>query len=100
MNLSLDILTPEAWSLSQEQRINGLVLAVILTVFLVIGVPINLAVILSILRKRLYSQPTFILLLNLSVTDFLFCFCVHAICSMYVISDDIATHQPPRYHDS
>ena len=48
-------------------------MAVVLTTFLVIGAFLNLAVIVSIVKKKLFSQPTFLLLLNLSVTDFLFC---------------------------
>ena len=72
-NVSTSSLTPGAWELAGEFRTNGLVLAVAFTLFLLAGATLNLTVIVSVLRKRLYSQPTFILLLNLSAIDTLFC---------------------------
>lgn len=71
-NGSYDVLTTAAWSAStQGERANGYVLASLFTIFLIVGVALNVAVIWCIFYKRLYSEPTFILLLNLSVTNFL-----------------------------
>jgi hypothetical protein len=73
---SFEQLTDEAWSsfeLGTEYRINGIILAVTLTIFLIIGTSLNLTVIISIVRKKLHLQPTFLLLLSLSITDVLFC---------------------------
>jgi hypothetical protein len=73
---TLQQLTDEAWSSSElgtEYRINGIILAVTLTIFLIIGTSLNLTVIISIVRKKLHLQPTFLLLLSLSITDVLFC---------------------------
>ena len=40
---------------------------------LLIGVPLNLYIITVIAYKRLYSVPTYLLLLNLGITDLLMC---------------------------
>ena len=75
-NVSSEFITAAEWSssvLGERNRVNGVIMAVVLTIFLVIGAFLNLAVIVSIVKKKLFSQPTFLLLLNLSVTDFLFC---------------------------
>ena len=52
-----------------EDRTSGLVTAVFLLLFLVIGLPWNLLVIVTIVKQKLYTQPTIILLLSLVVTD-------------------------------
>ena len=50
-------------------RTSGLVIAVFLLLFLVIGLPWNLLVIVTIVKQKLYTQPTIILLLSLVITD-------------------------------
>ena len=75
-NVSSESITAAEWSsavLGERNRVNGVIMAVVLTIFLVIGAFLNLAVIVSIVKKKLFSKPTFLLLLNLSVTDFFFC---------------------------
>jgi hypothetical protein len=75
-NASSEMLTEEAWSRSElgiQYEINGVVLAIVLSVFLITGLSLNLAVIVSIVKKKLYVQPTLLLLLNLSITDLLLC---------------------------
>ena len=75
-NVSSETITAAEWSssvLGERNRVNGVIMAVALTIFLVIGAFLNLTVIVSIVKKKLFSQPTFLLLLNLSVTDFFFC---------------------------
>ena len=49
----------------------SVVLAVAYLIYLVVGLPLNLLVIVTIVRQRLYTQPTTLLLLNLFITDFL-----------------------------
>ena len=48
----------------------------ILILLLLIGLPWNVLIIASIIKKRLYKQPTIILLLNLAITDLLVCLLV------------------------
>jgi hypothetical protein len=52
-----------------EDRASSLVVATFLLLFLVVGLPLNLLVIATIVKQRLYTQPTIILLLNLVITD-------------------------------
>ena len=59
--------TSELWLV--EDRTSGLVTAVFLLLFLVIGLPWNLLVIVTIVKQKLYTQPTIILLLSLVITD-------------------------------
>ena len=47
------------------------ILGVLYIPFVLVGLPWNLLVIVTILKQRLYIQPTIILLLNLVITDFL-----------------------------
>ena len=59
--------TSELWLV--EDRTSGLVIAVFLLLFLVIGLPWNLLVVVTIVKQKLYTQPTIILLLSLVITD-------------------------------
>ena len=61
--------TSELWLV--EDRTNGVVSAVFLLLFLVIGLPWNLLVIVTIVKQKLYTQPTIMLLLSLVITDLL-----------------------------
>ena len=63
--------TDEMWELG-EYRMNGIVLAVFQTIFLLIGLPWNLMVIVTIVKEKLYKQPTIVLLLNLVITELLY----------------------------
>ena len=66
-NASDSNVTSELWLV--EDRTSGLVTAVFLLLFLVIGLPWNLLVIVTIVKQKLYTQPTIILLLSLVITD-------------------------------
>ena len=75
---SADSINDSAWTYtsqpdSEQFRINGFVLASFLTIILLVGTILNVLVAAIICRKHLYTQPTFLLLLNLSVTDLLLC---------------------------
>ena len=81
VNVSVDSVNETAWSYTglpnpQHYRQNGIVLASFLTLFLLVGTALNLLVMATIFKKHLHTQPTFILLLNLAVTDFLLCLLV------------------------
>lgn len=75
-NISGNSITPEYWdtaSISQDFRMSSLAVATILLLFLVIGLPSNVILIVSIISKHLYREPTHILLLNLAIADLLVC---------------------------
>ena len=66
-NASDSSVTSELWLV--QDRTSGLVTAVFLLLFLVIGLPWNLLVVVTIVKQKLYTQPTIILLLSLVLTD-------------------------------
>ena len=75
-NLSRNSVTPEYWdsaSISGEFSANSTAIAVILLLFLLVGLPANVVIIVSILHQKLYKEATHILLLNLAISDLLFC---------------------------
>ena len=65
--------SPQIWESPQSDQIAPLVNAIFVSIFLIIGFPSNLLIINSILKKKLYREPTHILLLNLAVSDLLLC---------------------------
>ena len=60
-------ITSELWLV--EDKISAKVASSFLLLILVVGLPWNLLVVGIILKKKLYTQPTIILLLNLVLTD-------------------------------
>ena len=75
-NLSRNSVTPEYWdsaSISSDYSANSTAIAVILLLFLLVGLPANVVIIVSILHQKLYKEATHILLLNLAISDLLFC---------------------------
>ena len=68
-NASDDNTTSELWLV--EDKTSAQVAASFLLLILVVGLPWNLLVVGIILKKKLYTQPTIILLLNLVLTDIL-----------------------------
>lgn len=75
-NISSDTITPEYWethSISDAYRNSSLATAVIMLLFILIGLPGNAIIIVSIILQRLYKETTHLLLLNLAVSDFLVC---------------------------
>ncbi len=72
--LSSNSVTIEYWdSSNDEDKIPALVIAAITLCFMLVGLPSNLVIIVAILWKHLYRQPTYILLLNLSSADLFLC---------------------------
>ena len=70
-NSSSNSVTEEYWVLEGKYRVNGQVTAAFMLLFLAVGLPWNVMVVITVLKKRLYHQPAILLLLNLVVTDIL-----------------------------
>lgn len=65
------VFTPEYWDVEGDRYYIQLVM---LLIIFITGVPLNIWIIARIILKKLYSQPTYMLLLNLAVCDLLVCF--------------------------
>ena len=75
VNVSRNSTSDYAWKIRHpENEVHdvGYGIAAVVSLLLLLAVPWNLLVIIAILRKRLYTQPTVMLLLNLTVTNLLF----------------------------
>ena len=68
-----NVSTPELWSIPNETVPAALTTAVFTSAFIVVGVPCNLLILVSIVWQHLYTEPAHILLINLAVADFLIC---------------------------
>ena len=78
-NLSRNSVTPEFWdihAISPPFANNAISIAVIMLLFLIIGLPSNIIIIASIIKQKLYRETTHILLLNLAISDVLVCLLV------------------------
>ena len=75
-NLSREESTDELWLLEGENRTAGIIIAVVLCVYILVGVPANVFIIVSVVKHKLYQQPGFLPLLNLAITDLLICMVV------------------------
>ena len=69
-NPSSNNVTEGFWKLS-SLRINGQLTASFVFIFMVVGLPWNIMVVITAIKKKLYHQPTIMLLLNLVVSDIL-----------------------------
>ena len=72
-NLSDSSATPGLWEISDKTRSAALCTSLFTLTFIVVGLPSNALIVISILMQRLYKEPTLILLLNLAIADFLVC---------------------------
>lgn len=60
------------WSIHKDfNQAGGIVIGVVFSIFLVVGLPWNVLMVVTIIKEKLYKQPTIVLLLNLAVADFL-----------------------------
>ena len=81
-NVSQDSITEISWIVDHpddpdfDTRGNGYATAVIVSLIFLTGLPWNLFVICTIVRKKLYSNPTIMLLLNLAIANLLLCLLV------------------------
>ena len=74
--LSKNSVTPYYWetaSISDDYRANSLATAAIMLILVLVGVPCNGIIIISIIHQKLYRETTHILLLNLAISDLLVC---------------------------
>ena len=71
-NASENGTTDEMWQLGDDYRASGMALAVFQILILSVGLPWNLMVIVTIIKEKLYKQPTIVLLLNLVCVDLFF----------------------------
>ena len=72
--LSSNSVTPDYWNTrASDSQDTAVTSAAILLTFILVGVPSNLLILVSILRQRLYREPTYIFLLNLAIADLLMC---------------------------
>ena len=78
-NLSRYVITEEFWDthgLSPGFKIGAIITGIVMLLLLLVGLPSNVIIIVSILKQRLYKLPTHILLMNLATSDFLICLLV------------------------
>ena len=68
-NASSNDITSEIWELGMEYEAYGLVSAVFKTLIILLGLPLNLLVLVAIIKDHLYHQPTIILLMSLALSD-------------------------------
>lgn len=65
-------LTPEFWDYDlQGAAVEAYIRTALQLLLVLTALPLNIYVIMRILRKKLYSEPTYLLLLNLACTDLL-----------------------------
>ena len=74
--LNRNSVTIKYWKQPEDREDIALATGIVLTIFLVLGAPWNLFVIVGTLYKRLYKQPTHILLLSLAFSNLLLCLLV------------------------
>ena len=78
-NLSRNSVTQEYWdssSINEDFKESTLILAVIVTILMLVGLPGNAIIIVSIIHQKLFKETTHLLLLNLAISDFLLCLLV------------------------
>ena len=68
---SSNTITHQYWELDGELALFDQITAAFFVLYAAIGLPWNIFVIITILRKKLYLQPTIMLLLDLALTDIL-----------------------------
>ena len=75
--LSSNSVTVDYWDTSGgDLRPPALATAILTFSFILVGIPSNILILVSILRKHLYREPTYVLLLNLAIANLLMCILV------------------------
>ena len=87
-NLSEDSITLSYWIPERSSFYNRYIVIIVNLLFLVIGTPFNIYVIISIFRKHHSTEPTMMLLLSLATADLLICIIVLPITIITGIADD------------
>ena len=81
-NASEDTLTEEMWHLEEEHETSKLVIGIFYLIICALGLPCNLFVIMTIVKEKLYKDPSVLLLLNLVINDL---FAVVIVLPMYIV---------------
>ena len=71
-SLSTNSVTNSYWMLKGEDAIDGYISASFCLLFIVFGLPCNVLVLVTVIKEKLYKQPSILLLLNLILTDIAF----------------------------
>lgn len=78
-NLSRNSVSAEFWdvhAVSSDFTASSLATATIMLLFILVGAPSNIMIIVSIIQQKLYMETTHILLLNLAISDVMVCLLV------------------------
>lgn len=78
-DLNRNTVTPEYWethTINEDFKNGAILTGVILLVLAIVGLPSNILVMYSIIKRNLYKEPTHMLLFNLAISDFLLCLLV------------------------
>lgn len=75
-NLNRNGVLREYWSSGEQHTSSSIGVGAVMLLLSVIGVTWNLTVIVTILKKHLYHNPSVLLLLNIAITDLLLCLLV------------------------
>ena len=86
-NISEDSITVSEWTPQRSSFYNRYIVIIVNLLFLVIGTPFNIYVIISIFRKHHTTEPTMMLLLSLATADLLICIIVLPITIITGIAD-------------
>jgi len=70
-NTSRNTLTEHAWTLHDEDEVNGTVTGLVLLAVILVGLTWNVLVLVTILKEKLYVRPSIVLLMSLVSTDIL-----------------------------
>ena len=74
--LSRDNVTEEAWTINSSGKYHDnsvIAVAALQVLYLLIGIPWNTVVVLVILKKKYYKEPTYVILLNMVIADLFVC---------------------------
>ncbi len=71
-NFSRDNISASIWSMSDVNIPLGYAMSSLLIIFILIGVPWNISIVAIIFKKHLYEQPTYMMLLSLTLINLLY----------------------------
>ena len=69
INCSSNYYLSDSWKVQEEYIVSGRVAAALLSIFISVGLPWNILVLITIAKEKLYRQPTTILLIVLVTSD-------------------------------
>ena len=84
-SIAIAVASPLSQMTDLDISLTGYINASFMLLFFIVGVPWNVAVIGIILRRKLYAQPSLMLMLNLTITNLLVCLCIIPIAILFGI---------------